>query len=349
MRLSVIVPIYNVERFLPRCLDSLLRQGMEPEDWEVICVNDGSPDNSGAILAEYEAKYPDVFKVITQENQGLGGARNVGTALAQGEYVTYLDSDDYLVDGAYRYLLDHFCGDDEGEEKVELDVLHYNYLYVYTDGKTLFDPEAKPDGVISFEGDGAEIYNRDRLSYVWSKFYRRAYLEKHHIESEIVICQDQLFNFEVFRHHPYTRVVTSNIVRYENGNVTSIQKIVDREVVLVQLNDLYYNMAIIRRYIDTGNTDLAPAAHRTLSLFQEVYYNKMIRTDLGYEDWKRYTKILNVARMGESLMDFKTDWKARALDRLKAMVVHSYIEYRFVRFLYCVIFRRFFFERIYKK
>ena len=63
MRLSVIVPIYNVERFLPRCLDSLLRQGMEPEDWEVICVNDGSPDNSGAILAEYEAKYPDVFKI----------------------------------------------------------------------------------------------------------------------------------------------------------------------------------------------------------------------------------------------------------------------------------------------
>lgn len=351
MRLSVIVPIYNVERFLPRCLDSLLRQSMEPWEWEVICVNDGSPDNCVAILAEYEQKYPDIFKVITQENQGLGGARNVGTALAQGEYVTYLDSDDYLVDGSYRYLLDHFCGDGEreGGEKVKLDVLHYNYRYVYTDGKTLFDSEAKPDGVISFEGDGADIYNKEKMSYVWSKFYRRAFLEEYHIESEIVICQDQLFNFEVFRHHPYTRVVTSNIVRYENGNVTSIQKIVDREVVLVQLNDLYYNMGVIRRYLDSGNKDIAPAAHRTLSVFQEAYYDKMIRTDLGYEDWKRYTKILNVARMGESLMDFKTDWKARALDRLKAMVVHSYIEYRFVRFLYYVIFRRFFFERIYKK
>ena len=102
MKLSVVVPVYNVEKFLPRCLDSLLRQGLEPGEWEVICVNDGSPDNCATILAEYEMKHPDVFKVITQENQGLGGARNVGTALAQGEFVTYLDSDDYLVDGGYR-------------------------------------------------------------------------------------------------------------------------------------------------------------------------------------------------------------------------------------------------------
>ena len=63
MILSVIVPVYNVEKYLSRCLDSLLRQGMEAGEWEVICVNDGSPDNCGAILAEYEAKHPDIFKV----------------------------------------------------------------------------------------------------------------------------------------------------------------------------------------------------------------------------------------------------------------------------------------------
>ena len=104
MKLSVIVPVYNVEKFLPRCLDSLLRQGMEVGEYEVICVNDGSPDNSAQILANYQAKHPDIFRVVTQENQGLGGARNTGTALARGEYVAYVDSDDYLIDGAYRYL-----------------------------------------------------------------------------------------------------------------------------------------------------------------------------------------------------------------------------------------------------
>ena len=75
----------------------------------MICVNDGSTDDSAAILEKYALKYPNIIKVITQENQGLGGARNKGNAWAQGEYVTYLDSDDYIIDNAYRYLLEHFC------------------------------------------------------------------------------------------------------------------------------------------------------------------------------------------------------------------------------------------------
>ena len=66
MKLSVIVPIYNVEKFLPRCLDSLLRQGLSASEFEVICVNDGSPDNCAQILADYEKKHPDIFRVITQ-------------------------------------------------------------------------------------------------------------------------------------------------------------------------------------------------------------------------------------------------------------------------------------------
>ena len=118
---------------------------------------------------------------------------------------------------------------------------------------------------------------------------------------------------------------------------------------LVQLNDLYYNMRRIRRYLDEGNTDLVPAAHRILGQFKENYYNKMIRTDLRYKDWKRYTKVLNVKEMGGSFIVLKNGWCERALGLLKEMAGHSYVEYLFVRFLYCDIFKRFFFERIYKK
>ena len=67
MKLSVIVPVYNVEKFLPRCLDSLIRQGLSADEYEVICVNDGSPDNRAQILADYEQKHPDIFRVIMQE------------------------------------------------------------------------------------------------------------------------------------------------------------------------------------------------------------------------------------------------------------------------------------------
>ena len=126
MKLSVIVPVYNVEKFLPRCLDSLLRQGLEVGEYEVICVNDGSPDGSAAILAEYERKHPEVFKVITQENRGSGAARNAGLKVARGEWVGFLDSDDYVIDKGYRYILDHFCGDG-------VDVVAFSLLMVYTD------------------------------------------------------------------------------------------------------------------------------------------------------------------------------------------------------------------------
>ena len=109
MRLSVIVPVFNAEAYLPRCLDSLLKQGMKAEEWEVICVDDGSTDRSPRILAEYAHLHPTVFRVVRQERRGPGIARNSGLDVAQGEYVTFADADDYVLAGGYRYLYDHYC------------------------------------------------------------------------------------------------------------------------------------------------------------------------------------------------------------------------------------------------
>lgn len=92
-KVSVIIPVYNVERYLPRCLDSVLAQTFT--DFEVLCVDDSSPDNSAEILAQY-AKQDKRIKIIKQENQGLSGARNTGIKAAQGEYIYFLDSDDCI-------------------------------------------------------------------------------------------------------------------------------------------------------------------------------------------------------------------------------------------------------------
>lgn len=91
--ISVIVPVYNVEAYLTRCLDSLLRQFFN--DFEIICVNDESSDSCDKILGDY-AKKDKRIKVITQTNQGVSGARNTGLNNATGEYIVFLDSDDYL-------------------------------------------------------------------------------------------------------------------------------------------------------------------------------------------------------------------------------------------------------------
>ena len=89
--ISVIIPIYNVEKYLRRCLDSVLNQTFS--DWEAICVNDGSPDGSAAILSEYAARDAR-FKIVNKPNGGLSDARNAGMAVATGDYILYLDSDD---------------------------------------------------------------------------------------------------------------------------------------------------------------------------------------------------------------------------------------------------------------
>lgn len=98
---SIIVPIYNVEQYLRQCLDSILSQSFQ--DFELILINDGSPDNSLSICEEYAVNYKNVI-IIDQENKGLSGARNAGLEIAKGKYVWFVDSDDYITDNALEIL-----------------------------------------------------------------------------------------------------------------------------------------------------------------------------------------------------------------------------------------------------
>lgn len=94
MRFSIIVPVYNVEKYIRKCMDSIMNQTFR--DFEVIVVDDESPDNSMQIVQEFAEKYPGVITMIRQKNTGLGGARNRGVREARGEYLIFVDSDDYV-------------------------------------------------------------------------------------------------------------------------------------------------------------------------------------------------------------------------------------------------------------
>ena len=94
VKVSIIVPVYNVEKYLRKCLDSLVNQTLK--DIEIICINDGTKDNSVEIIDEYVKKYSNVL-LINQENQGLGMARNNAMKYAKGDYIAFVDSDDWIV------------------------------------------------------------------------------------------------------------------------------------------------------------------------------------------------------------------------------------------------------------
>lgn len=125
-RVSVVVPVYNAEKFLEECLDSILKQTFQ--DFEVICVNDGSNDGSAALLASYAAMDPRL-RVLTQENAGLSCARNAGMAVARGQYLWFIDSDDFVAPESLEMLVKRM-------EETAADIVICNMLLYFHDTKT---------------------------------------------------------------------------------------------------------------------------------------------------------------------------------------------------------------------
>lgn len=158
IKISIIVPIYKVEPYLRKCVDSLLNQDLSPEEYEIILVDDGSPDNCGAIADEYAVKFSNI-KVIHQVNGGLSVARNTGIDAAKGKYIQFVDSDDYLEPNVIGVLV-------ERAERDNLDVLRFNYRNV-NENYEEFWPNKTPKQTWGYEEsvvDGVTFLN-ERLGY----------------------------------------------------------------------------------------------------------------------------------------------------------------------------------------
>ncbi len=218
--LSVIVPVYNAEAFLVRCLDSLLNQDVE--DYEIVCVNDGSTDKSGSILKDYKRVHPQVITLVEQDNQGLPAARNAGMAVAKGNQITFCDSDDYVIPGAYGYILKTFW-------KEGVDVLKFNSItvdqYVQKEWKETNDVRGK----VLYEGRGLRyvVERTPNFSFVWSYIYNNAFLSRNKITFRpIRQCEDVAFNLDVYMCDPYVMQVSSNIYRYtvSEGQITRVRE-----------------------------------------------------------------------------------------------------------------------------
>lgn len=104
LKLSIIIPVYNTEKYVGECLDSCLEQDIPRNEYEIICVDDGSTDGSRKVLATYSEKYSNIH-VYSQKNQGVSAARNGGISVAQGKYIWFVDSDDYIAVNCLKILL----------------------------------------------------------------------------------------------------------------------------------------------------------------------------------------------------------------------------------------------------
>ena len=131
MKLSIVVPVYNTEAYLAKCLDSLLDSSCR--DYEIIAVNDGSTDGSRAVLTEYFNRYPGLIHPVDTPNGGLGHARNTGLAVAKGEWVLFVDSDDYLTPHAIPEIFEVL----KKAEQDSFDIAVFDFVHVNEEGSVL--------------------------------------------------------------------------------------------------------------------------------------------------------------------------------------------------------------------
>lgn len=222
IKLSVIVPVYNAGLYLGRCLDSLLNQGLRNEEYEIVCVNDGSTDKSCDILTRYEKEYPEVIKVANQRHRGLPAARNAGMRMANGEVLTFCDADDYMAAGAYSYILKNFW---------RKDVNLLKFCSVTLDNRMMkkWQEPASLTGSVMYDGDAFGFLEKrgSSLSFVWSYMYRRSFLIENDIWfSDLRQCEDIDFNLSVVLKNPRMVHVNVNAYRYttSSGQLTRRRK-----------------------------------------------------------------------------------------------------------------------------
>lgn len=201
IKLSVIIPVYNVEKYLERCLDSILQS--PSKEMELICVNDGSSDNSMKILEAY-ARSDSRISLITQTNRGLSAARNAGFDASKGEYILYIDSDDFVKPENFFRLLQQI----KLYPQAELFVTDFNMVRV--SGKTV---QAKHIYQIGEEHTAVEgidflpsmLQRRQCFWNVWRYLYKRSFLKRENIRfKEGVLCEDIDYTTKVFMASPQT-------------------------------------------------------------------------------------------------------------------------------------------------
>ncbi len=193
--ISVIIPVYNVEKYLKECVDSVLKQTYE--NYEIILVNDGSTDGSGSICDEYTDKYHKIT-VVHKENSGPSKTRNIGLDVAKGEYIYFLDSDDYLDETAFEKLI-------RVAKSQEADMVFFDACS-FADPKDAFDVKQGYLRKNKYKADtGYNVLtelnkNKDFHCSIPLLFVRKAFLDKSGllINENIYCSEDMLFTYQLF-------------------------------------------------------------------------------------------------------------------------------------------------------
>jgi glycosyltransferase involved in cell wall biosynthesis len=306
MKISIIVPIYNMEKHLEKCIDSILNQTYK--NLEIILVNDGSKDNSGKICEEY-IKLDRRVRVIHQENMGLSGARDSGIAISTGEYLQFVDPDDYVDTNITECFVNALL-----DSKSDLIISGYKKVFYYsqsenktiTASKHLQGKFSKVDFLKNF----GELYNEMLINSTCNKLYSLKIIKEHGITSVLGLNrgQDLLFNLEYLKYCNKFHVIGEAYYYYVQYGLESLRATTKFK------KDLLENQQLLYSYIRKFLTDHNSYSEENFTNVENSFFNTIIgcldhmyhpdNTYNGRDRIKKIREIVNDKQVRISLDEF---------------------------------------------
>lgn len=254
IKLSIIIPIYNAEMYLARCLDSVMKQNFS--NFEIICINDGSTDKSLEILNSYQ-KLDNRIKIYNQKNQGVAYARNIGINKSKGEYLWFIDADDCinrddacstLLNLATEHKLDIIHFKAEVYNSISKTMQPFSYFDNFNDQINYIDLDKKLD----FDALKDKFYKLDGA--LWNKFFRRQFIIDHNIffDNNLYIGDDALFYLKCLISKPMIMFKNSFFYTYYMNNIHGITYCAsnDYDKAKYTINNVYILLELVNRQKD---------------------------------------------------------------------------------------------------
>ncbi len=270
--LTVVIPLYNNVLFLKECVDSLYRQGIDENEFEVIIVDDGSTDGGGAIADSIASEHYNI-KVLHQANQGTGMARNAGMNVARGKYIHFVDADDFVLDGSYRHIIDNLMPHDT--DIIAIDMVK--------DGAF---GESMVAGTIDYVGNIRGYIEKNYMKVmVWIKLFKRSFIEDNGLKfPAISYGEDTAFTWDALRHDA-TLLVSSDKIYSYRSNPQSMEHSRNVDLVKKTIDDLIVVNRRLKEYVPIyAGCD---PVKRNFTHKYRVLFNRILCTPYSFKEIRK--------------------------------------------------------------
>lgn len=272
LKLSVIIALYNNRIYIKDCIDSIYRQSLSDDEFEVIVVDDGSTDGGGDWVESYYSSRTNLRVIRHEVNKGVGEARNTGTRNAKGDYLHFIDADDFILTGSYQYLIDHIL-------PLDSDVIYTSFV---KDGRA-GDYFENTD--VSYIGSIKDYLHANSISVVvWRKIFRRTFIEQHNLSwIPVTYNEDTYFTWNALRYEGSLTVWQAKIYSYRTNENSIVHT---RDVVHVKktVDDMLKVNMLLKSFADYYE-DCRPVLQSFASRYL-ILFNRILCTPYSYKEIK---------------------------------------------------------------